>query len=1720
MELNNNSVQQLVKGLNTDYSPINQPKGTYKYALNAVLESNEGDIFQLSNEEANVFVASLKDDYKIIGTVYIGDDETVIFSTNNIHSEIGIFNSKNNFYTEWCNDTDSPLKYKLNFNTEYPIQAVYRLRRGCEKVVYWVDNKNLNREVNLNYPQNYKSRNGNTTFFDNSKFSIQKKFNKIPIVENIEILEGQGNLPNGSLTILLQYIDNEKNGTKWVSEIPLINIYTDSTKNKYSDIDGSINVKEESSFDNSFSNKAIKIKYKSFDTQYKFYRLAFIHYYSNTKQPTVCRISNVLHIVNGSGEFIYSGDNYQETLSIEDIRTFNQYNNIKTSKTIEQKDNRLILGNNRDENISWENLQKYASKIVTNCVVKREKLEDVFSDNNSKNPFVRLKGCSFMPGEVVSLGIVYQFEDLTESPVMNIVGKPQNIDSNFVYGNSDKNNTYDNYGNPIVSYYGMKSVTNINPNLVYIQREDCNNLDYWGKDFHNNVLKDTPVRFHRLPAREDLNIDLVSRPSDKDGFRYQVNISYPNLNSGTYLFSIQDNTSKENFISSNYSVLDDNYRFIIRKFLTENLLNNNEKLNIKYKKVVGIISETFTPKNNNNKKDFKYYSVVHNYNNLEEKTVTSKIFESDEGNFEYSGVYLEFDKNRYEYEHEPRHIYYGSSGSISTWYFIVDKDWTEIEDSYITLVSDNNITKKYKYHFTGLSGESDLFIEKSIYKLPQSTDTNLYSYNFGIEILNVELPPENVIGKKCIGYYIVKQEIKDVDRTVLDSGFLFDVTQYKEYKSLSTVLTTYGSKLREWDYEYVPGDNKYIRINERDYDRANMNDKFRPTKISDDTKMLLYPTYMFLNKSIESFTHIKGAYIYKPVNESLSGFLVHNVNDSKSNSIDNEDWKSRQDDGASLRAIIRDVEVKPISQNIGLINTERDNIDIYKLNPYYKANDYNNDTIYNMDSMSSYIFLSFKDKNGLGSIEKNKSKVTDFKDNSLQFVYIIKEHNNFYNDFLYAKYYKVTPLESEIGCTTFNGDNYISAYRHTMSSYCNSIARTPIKGKDESSIWKMIGAIILGVVITIASWGTLAMVGGLLIAAAGIVYGVRAKVEQEAFNTAFNVDWGKGLSNTFGDDHFIEYFIKPSRLANKSEDSVRYQDDTMRYYNQVIGDLYFESPINFSLRVEPNNDKNNYLRPFSPHMEDRKHDKLKFEDGIVDIIEERDYNMNQRAFYTINRYFGIYNNSTTTLATNGIPYLQDTGLGVAIESVEEKYFLNKLLERDISRFITYNYGSENINLQVGYKAYSSAKPIFYCTNNDYNINEKLEFYTPIPFEYSLCSPCRESFPQRIHWSDVSNTEELIDKYRIFRPNNYKDLTGEYGAVSNIFSFKNQLYIHTEEGLYIQPTNYQERVTNDIVTYIGTGEFGSLPAQLIVDSKTGNSAGISRRDDQVLTKNGYFFVCQKEAKVYWFNNQLICISDLGMSKWFRDNINKSKYYLIYDNDKDRLIITNKDSWTLSFSLKTNSWISYHSYLPNNYFSVHNKLYSSVDNKIYKHNKIGEYQKFYGNIYPYIVEYVSNENPLITKIFDHIKILTTAYKYNSDLNSYVEERFKTFNKAIIYNTRQCTNILNLKVKDLSDEQEYLLEQIQDLNNNTFIIDRNEKDWSLNDIRDMVTDYSLPMFNEQNYDKIINEKAFEGEKDWYDLESLRDKYLVVRLIFDNFADVKLVLNFTSDYETISQY
>ena len=46
----------------------------------------------------------------------------------------------------------------------------------------------------------------------------------------------------------------------------------------------------------------------------------------------------------------------------------------------------------------------------------------------------------------------------------------------------------------------------------------------------------------------------------------------------------------------------------------------------------------------------------------------------------------------------------------------------------------------------------------------------------------------------------------------------------------------------------------------------------------------------------------------------------------------------------------------------------------------------------------------------------------------------------------------------------------------------------------------------------------------------------------------------------------------------------------------------------------------------------------------------------------------------------------------------------------------------------------------------------------------------------------------------------------------------------------------------------------------------------------------------------------------------------------------------------------------------------------------------------------------------------------------------------------------------------------------------------------------------------DKIVNPVAINNNLDWTQHESFRDKFLVVRLIFDTFVDTRLIFNFSA--------
>ena len=95
---------------------------------------------------------------------------------------------------------------------------------------------------------------------------------------------------------------------------------------------------------------------------------------------------------------------------------------------------------------------------------------------------------------------------------------------------------------------------------------------------------------------------------------------------------------------------------------------------------------------------------------------------------------------------------------------------------------------------------------------------------------------------------------------------------------------------------------------------------------------------------------------------------------------------------------------------------------------------------------------------------------------------------------------------------------------------------------------------------------------------------------------------------------------------------------------------------------------------------------------------------------------------------------------------------------------------------------------------------------------------------------------------------------------------------------------------------------------------------------------------------------------------------------------------------------------------------------------------------------------------------------------------------------------------KVSSIEAEASALLERSKKEADAT----KKESIWHINNLRDFRIDYNTSIWNknildlQSNYfiDKIINSDSISYIKPWHQLESFRDKFLVVRYLFDKFS------------------
>ena len=132
------------KGMVKDYNETFVGEGLWTHARNAVNNSHDGQLGVIGNEPANLHCVTLP--YDLIGVIHLRDDQWAVYTTNDVDSEIGVFDESQCTYTKKVNDRC------LNFRRTNLITGISRRRFDCERPVYWADGRNPDRFMDLDNP--------------------------------------------------------------------------------------------------------------------------------------------------------------------------------------------------------------------------------------------------------------------------------------------------------------------------------------------------------------------------------------------------------------------------------------------------------------------------------------------------------------------------------------------------------------------------------------------------------------------------------------------------------------------------------------------------------------------------------------------------------------------------------------------------------------------------------------------------------------------------------------------------------------------------------------------------------------------------------------------------------------------------------------------------------------------------------------------------------------------------------------------------------------------------------------------------------------------------------------------------------------------------------------------------------------------------------------------------------------------------------------------------------------------------------------------------------------------------------------------------------------------------------------------------------------------------------------------------------------------------------
>ena len=361
----------------------------------------------------------------------------------------------------------------------------------------------------------------------------------------------------------------------------------------------------------------------------------------------------------------------------------------------------------------------------------------------------------------------------------------------------------------------------------------------------------------------------------------------------------------------------------------------------------------------------------------------------------------------------------------------------------------------------------------------------------------------------------------------------------------------------------------------------------------------------------------------------------------------------------------------------------------------------------------------------------------------------------------------------------------------------------------------------------------------------------------------------------------------------------------------------------------------------------------------------------------------------------------------------------------------------------------------------------------VKYNYSLDkSSFINKYDNRVIYSDLKYSNELIDSWARFRPNNFLEVSSQYGPIGALSKYNNDIYFTQSDSFGQLFINQRSLVNDDNLGSLSLGTGGVLDNYKYITDKYGTSYKklISSTNDGI-----YFYDPIRKVIAKFSNKGLQVISDVEGLRFYARNLTLGNTPLIsFNSGNNEVYFGLEDNKILVYSNFLEKFIGVYD-IEYTYLMDLNKFFAYSDSRFLygMYLNSSSYGSFninadYIPIYTDSTLTVTNSSDFpYTKVFDNLFWFSTCTTPDTVLNN------TTFDKVECWNDYQYTGSIDLDSSKLR---------------------RMERKWHYAIDRNIVNDNgagTLDIFDPSNH----NTSNSFGER-------MRGEYLTTKFTYNNSA------------------